>query len=175
MGAETVVLNVAAPMNVDSLRALRVWSNPVAPVIVISKASSRPAQNGNTEFAKIFNRLFTIAVDVRNGGIFANPQPSIHTRTKMLSEMSVELRPHQSDLHIRANQHALRVCRLSPDRPGKQRRHRQCCGFAEKLPASKSHVQYSSSKKACLRYHESACIRGTKKFLTRRRGDAEEY
>src|SRR5262249_54451023 len=126
MGAKTIVFNIAAPVDVDALGALPNRSNPIAPVVIVGKTSAWPSQHRNAKFAKVFNSLFAIAIDVRNRRGLADPEASVNTRAQMLGKMSVKLRAHQSDLHIRTDQYSLhaRRCRLCPEPCGQQRRQR---------------------------------------------------
>src|SRR5215470_11058925 len=84
----------------------------------------------------------------------------------MLGKMAVKLRPHQSDLHIRADQHSLRDrggCRLSPELSRKQWDQRQYGGVADKLPAG----QVASHKRGETRCFISQISIAVKYFCNR--------
>src|ERR1035438_733961 len=66
MRSEAAILDVVSPMNVHAFWALGSRTDAVAPVIVVSKAATRPAQNRNSQLFEIFHRLFSISVDVWN-------------------------------------------------------------------------------------------------------------
>src|SRR5215467_16339771 len=137
MRAKTIVFYITTPMDIDALGALRERSDSITPVVIVGEASSRPSQNRDTQFTKVLNSLFTITVDVGNRRSLADPQATINTRAKMFGKMSVKLRPHQSDLNVRVDQHPLGAggAGLRPKTGRKQREQRACSRVTNKLPS----------------------------------------
>src|SRR2546425_12478620 len=100
MGAEAIVFRVIAPVDVDRFWPLRLWTNSVAPVIIIGKTSSGPAQDGDAQRAQIFDCLLAITIDVWNWGIWPDPKAAVDTGSEVLGKMSVQLGANGADFHV---------------------------------------------------------------------------
>src|SRR5205823_9930770 len=95
--AEAVVFNVITPMNVNPLRTLPWRADAIAPVVIISKTSSGPAQHRNAKLAQVVNCLLPVTVDIRDWRTLANPQPTVSARSQVLGELTVQLRANHAD------------------------------------------------------------------------------
>jgi len=73
VGSKAVVFHRAAPVEVHALGAMGSRPNTVAPVIVVGKASIRPAKHRHAKFTKILDNLFSVAIDVRKSRSFGPP------------------------------------------------------------------------------------------------------
>src|ERR1039457_5474746 len=136
MRSEAAILDVVSPMNVHAFWALGSRTDAVAPVIVVSKAATRPAHNRNSQLFEIFHLLFSISVDVWNMRILAHPQSAINTSAQMLDEMAMEFWPHQRNFGVGADDDPL-GCRSwrSERAPRNERRRSNCSRACDKLPS----------------------------------------
>ena len=90
VGTEAVVLDNAAPVGVNHLLAAFLRTDTVLPVILIRKASARPAQYRNFDIFQCFNNIGTHSIHVRNIGIFSYIESFINTSSQMLRKLSLD-------------------------------------------------------------------------------------
>ncbi|MNJ55325.1 hypothetical protein D3C77_508100 [compost metagenome] len=105
MGSKMVILDHAAPMRIH--HALAVFPRPdtVLPVILISEAASRPAQNRYFDLLQCFQNVIANSLRIGDRGIFPYPNPLINTSAKMLREMTVNVLIDGSFANIRVDDH----------------------------------------------------------------------
>jgi hypothetical protein len=68
------------------------WSDAVTPIVCFRKATAWPTQNAGADCFKCFYKRFAEAMDIWNGGIFANPDAVIENAADMFGEMTVDKR-----------------------------------------------------------------------------------
>jgi hypothetical protein len=95
-------------MHVDALGAFLLWTNSIVPVVVIREASARPAENGDSQLAKIFHSLLSVAINVGDGRIGSDPQAPVNATADVLGKMSVKVRANNADLRVGQNIYASR-------------------------------------------------------------------
>ena len=91
MGAKRVVLDGASPVVVSQGGALFPGTYAVHPVVVVGKASSRPAQYGYLQCFQCVEDVFSISLDIRNRRVFTHPESSIDARPQVFGKLSVNL------------------------------------------------------------------------------------
>jgi hypothetical protein len=89
---KTVVLNIAAPINVDPLGTRAYRADTVAPVIVVGEASARPTKDGDAQFTQVLDRLLAVSIDVRNRGFRTDPKTPVNAGSQVFGEMAVQFR-----------------------------------------------------------------------------------
>jgi hypothetical protein len=72
-------------------------ADAVAPVIVVGEAASGPAEYGDAKFAKIVDCGFAVAIDVRDGRIFSDPEAAVNAGAEVLGELSMQFGAHDAD------------------------------------------------------------------------------
>src|SRR5262249_8968348 len=72
--------------------AILARANAVAPVVTVGETAARPADDAGFDPAHVFNQFFADAADVRDFGIFADPNPVVDHAAQMLDEMAVNIR-----------------------------------------------------------------------------------
>jgi hypothetical protein len=86
-----VALCKSTPIGVYRFDAFLIWADSVHPMIIVGKASARPAQHGN---AKLPERIDHILADPLNIGyrrIISNPKTPINASAQMLRKMPVDI------------------------------------------------------------------------------------
>ncbi len=104
MSAERVVLYNTAPVRIYHSFSSWLFADTVFPMIFISKASARPAKNGNTHFFKCVYNIASHTVDIGEFWILANIKTLINTSSKMLRKMAVNIFAYFAYFLIRINQ-----------------------------------------------------------------------
>ena len=66
MCSKTVILNNSTPMSINHFLSCLFWSDSVFPMILISKASARPAKHRHFQFLECFNYICTHTVYIRD-------------------------------------------------------------------------------------------------------------
>ena len=89
VGTKAVILDNAAPVGVDHLLAAFLRTDTVLPVILIRKASARPAQNRNLYFFQRLDNIRTHSVHIRNLRMFSYVKSLINTSSQMLGKLSL--------------------------------------------------------------------------------------
>ena len=91
MGTEAVVLHDTAPVRVDHLLAVLLRANPVLPVVLIRKASARPAKNRNADLLQRFHHIASHPIYIRNLRVLTDIQTFVDASPQMLGEMPIDL------------------------------------------------------------------------------------
>ena len=91
VGAKLIGFHDAAPVVVDHRTTFVARADPVLPVILVSEAPSRPAQDGNGKSLQRRNNIVPQATGVRNFRFLADPNPFVDAASQVLSEVAVEL------------------------------------------------------------------------------------
>ena len=92
VGAEAVVLDHAAPMDVDPGRPPVARADAVAPVIIVGEAAARPADHRHAEPPQRREHVVAIAVGVRDRRSLADPDAFVDAAAEMLGELAVDRR-----------------------------------------------------------------------------------
>ena len=91
VGTERVVLDGAAPVVVTQRGTILLGTDTIHPVVVVGKAAAGPAEYGNLQGFQGLEHILTVAVDVRDLGVFAHPETAVDTAAQVLGELSVDL------------------------------------------------------------------------------------
>ena len=104
MSAERVRL-FAAPVDIERSRPLVARPDPVAPVIIVGKATARPAKNRNVKLLKSLKNVFEVSSLVWNSRVWTDPQPTIDASAKMFRKLPLDF----------GRDHGIGLCRIHGD------------------------------------------------------------
>ena len=91
MRTETVVFDRTSPVIVHHLGTVFLRTDPVHPVGLIGKATSRPAEVGDFQLFQGVQHVVSVAPGIGNFGFGADPKPSIDTGSEMFGELAVDV------------------------------------------------------------------------------------
>ena len=84
MRTEAVVLYDSAPVRVDHFLSVFLRTDAILPMILVCKASARPAQHRNFHFFQRFHNIISHTVCIWNIGVFSHIKSFINTASQML-------------------------------------------------------------------------------------------
>ena len=91
MGAKTIILCYITPMRIDHFRPCFSFTDPVPPMILIAKATSRPAKVGYFYFLQCFYNVQPDPVFALQCGCIADPVTIIDTPAEVFGEMAIDV------------------------------------------------------------------------------------
>ncbi len=91
MCTEAVVLDRTAPVIVDHAGTVFTRTDTIHPVILVGKATTRPAQIGDAEFLECAQHIVAIAIGIGNRGILTYPESTIDTGTEVFGKLAVDM------------------------------------------------------------------------------------
>jgi hypothetical protein len=89
--AELVGVDRVRPVHRHAGRPLRARPDPVAPVVDLAEAAAGPADHGDVDMAQRLDHVATIAADVRDIALFADPDAFVDAASEMLGELAVDV------------------------------------------------------------------------------------
>ncbi len=115
MRAECVGLGDHAPVRVDRGGAFVARAYAFFPVVIVCKASARPAKDGDIELFQCVDDVFANAAYVGNGRIFAHPEAFVDAAAQVFGEVTVDLRGDSVLALIDVNDQAIDTVFLGRD------------------------------------------------------------
>ena len=89
--AELVGVDRVRPVHRHAGRSLRARPDPVAPVVDLAETAAGPADHGDMDMAQRLDHVATIAADVRDHALLADPDAFVDAASEMLGELAVDV------------------------------------------------------------------------------------
>ena len=91
LSANMIVLDHFAPVDIDPARALVTRANAILPVIIVSEAAARPANDRRFQAAQSLYDICAEATHIRDGRILTDPDAIINAPTEVLGKVPIDI------------------------------------------------------------------------------------